>query len=338
MLELLIATVLGLATTYFFIKRIVIRTFPTWSIVGTDVHKPDKPKIPEMGGVGLLAGICVYVAAAALMGGVSREVLSIFLTIMVAGAIGIIDDVFKLNKRVKPALCMLAGLPILLIGSYSTELDVPFSVSFHIPILYVLLVPVAIAVTTNAINMFDVMNGVASGSSLIVLSSLVITWLVKYVLIGGADATTMMGGTLMVLPLMAVLFWYNRFPSKIFLGDTGTLALGAAIGAFSIVYGVEFPAIVAMMVPITNAFFSLFSHGGLFERSELKERPILIAADGRLSSNPSSSAPLTLTKIMLLLGYDRERDVSIGFMYLTLAMSVAAVLSAILIWGLGVSF
>jgi len=332
MLELLIATVLGLATTCLFIRRVVMRIFPSRRIVGTDIHKPDKPEIPEMGGVGLLAGTCVYVAVAALTGVVSGEMLSIFLTIVVAGAIGIIDDIFKLNKRVKPALCMLAGLPILLIRSYPIELAVPFSVSFHIPILYVLLVPIAIAVTTNAINMFDVMNGVASGSSLIVLSSLVVAWLVKCSFVGG-DFTTMMGGALMVLPLMAVLFWYNRYPSKIFLGDTGTLSLGAAIGAFSIVYGLEFPAIIAMMVPITNAFFSLFSHGGLFERSELKERPILIAADGRLSSNPSPNAPLTLTKIMLLLGYDREKDVSAGFMYLTLAMALAGVLSAILIWG-----
>jgi len=332
MLELLIATALGLAATYFFINGIVMRIFPSRRIVGTDVHKPDKPEIPEMGGVGLLAGTCVYIAVAALTGAMSGEMLSIFLTIVVAGGIGIIDDIFGLDKRVKPALCTLAGLPILLIGSYPIELAVPFSVSFHIPILYVLLVPIAIAVTTNAINMFDVMNGVASGSSLIVLSSLVIAWLAKYMLVGG-DVTTMMGGALMVLPPMAVLFWYNRYPSKIFLGDTGTLALGAVIGAFSIVYGVEFPAIVAMMVPITNAFFSLFSHGGLFERSELKERPILIAADGKLSSNPSPNAPLTLTKIMLLLGYDREKDVSAGFIYLTLAMSAAAIFSAILIWG-----
>jgi UDP-N-acetylglucosamine--dolichyl-phosphate N-acetylglucosaminephosphotransferase len=333
MLEPLIAALLGLLATYSFIKRVVMRAFPNWGIVGMDVHKPDRPNIPEMGGVAFLVGITVYVVAAALMGVATIELLSIFLTIIVAGAIGIADDVFKLSKRTKPALCALAGLPIVLIGTYPQDLILPLSVSFHIPVLYALLVPVALAVTTNAINMFDVMNGVASGSSLIILLSLVVTWFVKCLLVGGTDAAAIVGGTLMALPPLAVLFYFNRYPSKIFLGDTGTLASGATIGAFAIVYGVEFPAVVAMMVPITNAFFSLFSHGGLFERSELRERPILIEADGRLSSNPSSRAPLTLTKIMLLLGYDREKDVYAGFMHLTLATAAASVLSGTLIWG-----
>ena len=332
MLELLVASVMGLWATYFFITRVVVKMFPSWGIVGVDVHKPDKPSIPEMGGTALLVGISCFVVVTILLDALTYELLAIFLTIMVAGAIGIADDVFKLNKRVKPALCMLAGLPIVLMGTYPKNLALPFSISFHISTLYPLLVLVALTVTANSINMFDVMNGVASGTSSVVLVALVLSWFVKFIVTGGSGMASIIDGALMVLPPVALLFFYNRYPSKIFLGDTGTLSMGAAIGAVAIVYGLEFPAVVAMMVPITNAFFSIFSHGGLFERSELKERPILIGEDGRLSSNPSPKAPLTLTRLMLLLGYDNEKDLFTGFMELTLAMALAAIICGVFVW------
>jgi len=333
MLELAVAAIMGLWATYLFVTRVVVRIFPGWGIVGVDVHKPDRPSIPEMGGTAFLVGISCFVAAAALLDALTYELLAIFLTIMVAGAIGIADDIFKLNKRVKPALCMLAGLPIVLMGTYPKSLVLPLSISFRIPTLYPLLVLVALAVTTNSINMFDVMNGVASGTSLVVLVALVLSWFVKFIIVGGSSMASIIDGALMVLPPIALLFFYNRYPSKIFLGDTGTLAMGAAIGAFAVVYGIEFPAVIAIMVPITNAFFSIFSHGGLFERSELKKRPILVGEDGRLSSNPDPKAPLTLTRIMLLLGYDNEKDLFTGFMYLTVAMALAAIISSIFVWG-----
>jgi UDP-N-acetylmuramyl pentapeptide phosphotransferase/UDP-N-acetylglucosamine-1-phosphate transferase len=333
MLELLVASVMGLWATYIFITRTVVKMFPSWGIVGVDVHKPSKPSIPEMGGTALLVGISCFVVVAILLDALTYELLAIFLTMMIAGAIGIADDIFKLNKRVKPVLCMLAGLPIVLMGTYPKDLVLPFSISFHIPTVYALLIPIALAVTTNSINMFDVMNGVASGTSSVVLVALVLSWFVKFILTGGSGMVSIIDGALMILPPIALLFFYNRYPSKIFLGDTGTLSMGAAIGAVAIVYGMEFPAVVAMMVPITNAFFSIFSHGGLFERSELKERPILIGEDGKLSSNPDPKAPLTLTRLMLLLGYDNEKDLFTGFMWLTLAMALVAIACAVLVWG-----
>ena len=165
MLELLVASVMGLWATYVFITRVIVKMFPSWGIVGVDVHKPGKPSIPEMGGTALLVGISCFVVVTILLDALTYELLAIFLTMMIAGAIGIADDVFKLNKRVKPALCMLAGLPIVLMDTYPKNLVLPFSISFHVPTLYALLVPIALAVTTNSINMFDVMNGVASGTS-----------------------------------------------------------------------------------------------------------------------------------------------------------------------------
>jgi len=333
MLELLVAAVMGLWATWFFITRVVMKMFPSWEIVGIDIHKPNKPSIPQMGGTAFLVGISCFATAAVLLNAFTDELLAIFLTIVIAGAVGIADDIFKLNKRVKPLLCMLSGLPIVLLQTYPKELVFPFSISFHIPTLYPLLVLVALAVTTNSINMFDVMNGVASGTSSLVLVALVLSWIVKFIITGGSGMTSIIDGTLMVLPPVAVLFFYNRYPSRIFLGDTGTLSMGAAIGAFAIVYGLEFPAVVAMMVPITNAFFSIVSHGGLFERSELKERPILIGEDAKLSSNPSPKAPLTLTRLMLLLGYDNEKDLFTGFMYLTLVMALAAIICGVFVWG-----
>ena len=335
MLALVAASIAGGVATYLFTTRVVMKRFARWGIAGVDVHKPGKPKVPEMGGTALLFGTFCFVTVLALLGALTGELLSIFMAILIAGLIGVIDDRYTLNKRVKPALCALAGLPIVLMGTYPHELLLPLSVSFNIPTLYMILVPIALAVTANAINMFDVMNGVASGTSLIVLLTLVVTWSVRFILVGGTDVAFATGAALMLLPPAVVLFAFNRYPSRVFLGDTGTLALGAAIGAFVVVSGLEFPGVVVMMVPITNAFFSIFSHGGLFERSELKSRPISVGDDGRLSSNPDPSAPLTLTRIILLLGYEREEEVFLAYMQLTLVTAILSVLCGLLIWGIG---
>jgi len=333
MLGLVAAAVAGLVVTYLFLTKVVMKRFPGRGIVGVDVHKPNRPAIPEMGGTALLAGICAYVAVAALLGSLTNEATAVFLTVIASGAIGVADDLFKLDKRVKPALCALAGIPIVLLETHPSTLVLPLSVTFNIPTLYPLLVLIAIAVTTNATNMFDVMNGVASGTSLIVLASLVLAWFMKCFFVGGMDVTAIFGAALMMLPTLFVVFAYNKYPSKVFLGDTGTLAMGGAVGAFAIVFGLELPGVLMMMVPITNSFFSIFSYGGLFERSELRTRPILVGADGRLSSNPDPGAPLTLTRIMLLLGYEGEEEVFGGYMLLTLVMALIALASGFLAWG-----
>jgi len=326
MLDLIVTAVISLIAAYLFIKKVVLERFPKLGIVGKDVHKPGTPVSPEMGGTAFLFGIVVYVAILGLLRPLRPEVVSTFLAIMIAGAVGIIDDLRKLGKRIKPLLTMISAAPLMLMGTTGEYLALPLGVSFHIPTLYALIAPIALAVTSNAINMFDVMNGTATGTSVLAISFLVLAGVAKFFMGGNINLDTLAQMALMILPALLVIYHFNRYPARVFVGDTGTLSMGAAIGAFSIIFGLEVMGVVAMMLPITNAFFSLFSLGRLFERSELETRPILVREGGLLEPNLDRRAPITFTRIMLLLGYKTERELVEAYFEIVLLTSLVGLI------------
>ena len=308
MLDLIAAAAVSAIAAYLFLRKVVMERFPKLGIAGKDVHKPGTPLIPEMGGMALLFGMIVYIVTLSLLRPLSPEIVSVFLTIMIAGAIGIIDDLKKLGKTTKPLLTTISAAPLILMGTTQEYLTLPLGISFHIPTLYKLIAPVTLAVTSNAINMFDVMNGTATGTSIVTISFLILAGVAKSLMGGGIGLDVLTQAALMVLPALLVIYYFNRYPSRVFVGDTGTLSMGATIGALSIVFGLEVMGVTTMMLPITNAFFSLFSLGRLFERSELEARPILVREGGLLEPNLDKRAPITFTRMMLLLGYSNERE------------------------------
>lgn len=333
MLDLVVTAFLSLIATYLFLKEVVIKRFPKFGIVGNDVHKPNTPKLPEMGGMAFLFGVIVYAIILSILGLLTPEITSIFLTIMIAGLVGIIDDLWKLGKRTKPLLTMLSGIPLILMGTTQEYLMLPLGISFHIPTLYKLIAPIALAVTCNAINMFDPMNGVATGTSLITISFLVLAVVARFITIGNIDLSVFARAGFMVIPGLLVVYYFNRFPSRVFVGDTGTLSMGAAIGALCIVFGVEVMGVITLMLPITNAFFSLFSLGRLFERSELEARPIIVKEGGLLEPNLDRRAPITFTRMMLLLGHSHERELIETYMSIVLLSALAGLIVSTFLMG-----
>jgi UDP-N-acetylmuramyl pentapeptide phosphotransferase/UDP-N-acetylglucosamine-1-phosphate transferase len=333
MLDLILISVVSSFGTYLFVTEIVLKRFPKLGIVGKDVHKPNTPTLPEMGGMAFLFGLIVYVSILSVLGPLRPEVVSIFLSTMIAGAIGIIDDLRNLGKRTKPLLTMLSAIPLIMMGTTQEYLILPLGISFRIPTLYKLIAPIALAVTCNAINMFDVMNGVATGTSLLTICFLILAGLARFFMGGNInlDALTQVG--LMVIPTIAVIYYFNKYPSRVFVGDTGTLSMGAVIGALCIVFGLEVIGVITIILPITNAFFSLFSLGRLFERSELEARPIIVKEGGLLEPNLDRRAPITFTRIMLLLGHNAEEELVETYLSIVLLTGlVGIVVSTFLIW------
>lgn len=321
-LTILISSLVAFVIGFVFIKKVVFRIFVKWGIFSKDVHKPySEQTIPESGGTALLVYEAVFVAFLLLFNKISIEVLCLFLVSVIAGLIGFIDDLKKLNKVVKPLLTVAAALPIIFLKETPSYLFLPFGVRFHIPIIYMLLVLIAIPITSNAINMFDVFNGVATGTTLIAVLGLTVLKLIN-IMIGrdNFSLVTFFQVTLLLIPGIFLLYLYNRYPSKMFVGDTGTLSMGALVGALSIIYKLEIAGVLFLLLPITNSFVSLSVFGGLFERSELKERPIIVERDGTLKPNENKSAPITLTRIVLLFGYNKEKEVINFYMMINLIL------------------
>jgi UDP-N-acetylglucosamine--dolichyl-phosphate N-acetylglucosaminephosphotransferase len=290
-------------------------------ITGKDVHKLKEPKLPEMCGLAILMGLTAGALAYALIfPNALREATAFIGTCLIAGAIGLLDDLRPLSARIKPLLTAAACVPILILGTYAPLAFVPFVGLVRFTIIYPLLIPVALAVTSNAVNMMDVMNGAMAGTVSII--SVAIT---AVLLATGKTSTAALSVGL--LAAMLAFYYFNRYPARVFGGDTGSLAVGAALGALAILGGIEAVVVVAMIPFIMNAFSGLASVGGLYERREIAERPIKLLKNGKLQASTKKEAPITLARIILASGPLGEREIVRRMIFLTVISSILAVLT-----------
>ncbi|MEM2776972.1 MAG: hypothetical protein QXU83_06885, partial [Candidatus Bathyarchaeia archaeon] len=129
--------------------------------VGVDIHKLDKPLIPEMCGLAILISIATSSLILSFLNILNKKILfSFILTIVFTGLTGVIDDLKPLNPKLKPAFTALASLPIILLQAYDPHPYLPFIGKVRLTILYPFLIPFGISVPANAVNMMDVFNGV----------------------------------------------------------------------------------------------------------------------------------------------------------------------------------
>jgi len=313
---------LGFAAT-FLSMPVVIQRMRKHRIVGVDVHKKDRPVIPEMGGIAVLLGLTVSVTVTAvLMPEKTGLLASFFATTLIAGVIGAVDDIKTLNAKVKPLLTALASAPILLMRTYSPYPVFPIVGAVRLTIVYPLLIPFAIAVPSNAVNMMDPFNGTMSGTCTIVTLVLLFSSLI----LGRSDAALL---SICLLGPLLVFYYYNRYPAKVFSGDTGSLSIGAALGAIAILGQLEAVAVVAFAPQIMNAFYGLATVGRLYERREVS-RPVTMLGDGRLMASTDPKAPITLARVTLARGPLYEYEAARVFIVLASIAGVLAVLTAYL--------
>jgi len=300
---------------------VIARFMRSHGITGKDVHKIGGPEIPEMCGVAILFGLSVGVTGyAVLVPGSAREAMAFLGATLIAGSIGIVDDRHPLGPKTKPLLTAIACVPILLLGTYIPYPNLPFIGEARLTIVYPLLIPLAFAVTSNAVNMMDVMNGAMPGTVAIIA-----TMLTGILIVAGEWKIVPLSAGLVAA--MLALFYFNRFPAKVFSGDTGSLAVGAALGALAILGRMEMVVVIALIPQIMNAFYGLSSVGRLYERREIRQRPTKLLNDGRLAATVEKNAPITLARLVLAAGPTTERKLVQGMMLLTVLSSILALLT-----------
>jgi len=302
---------------------IVAKLMRSRGITGVDIHKLAKSEVPEMCGLAILIGLAVgSIAYCLTMPLAVREAAAFIGTVLIAGAIGIIDDLHPLGARIKPVLTAFACVPILILGTYVPYPEIPLYGPVRLTIVYPILIPIALAVTSNSINMMDVMNGAMPGTVAIVAFTMVgiLLWA------GELRTATLAGG---LLAAMLAFFYFNRYPSKVFDGDTGSLSVGAALGALAILGRVEAVMVVALIPQIMNSFYGLSSVRGLRERREIRQRPTQLLDNGMLQASNVKGAPVTLARLILAAGPMGEKDVVRAMMILT---AVSSLLAAATYW------
>lgn len=290
-------------------------------VTGEDVHKLSKVKIPEMCGLAILFGLTIGMTAyVALRPSAIREAVAFLGTVLITGGIGIVDDLRPLGARVKPLLTAVACLPILILGTYVPDPVIPLIGPVRLTLVYPIIIPIAIAITSNSVNMMDIMNGSMPGTVAIIAAAATAVLLIS----GDLQTASLAAG---LLAAMLAFYYFNRFPSRVFDGDTGSLAVGAALGALAILGRIETVMVVAMIPHIMNAFYGLASVGGLHERREIHQRPIRLLDNGLLKANTEKGAPVTVARLILAEGPLGEKDIVKGMMILTAVSSCLALLT-----------
>lgn len=301
-----------------------------------DVHKNDGRMVPSPAGPLLVCALVLGEVIAFVFYG-SIIPLVMIGVILIAGLIGFLDDVRSLSGTLKPTLLVLAALPLLLGQRISPELYTPrlyfplfTSTGTHF-IIFGILILASIPVVSNAFNMMDAFNGEISGFTVITSVALVVAIILRATVFESYSIVRLA----VALPLVSValaFFFYNRYPSRIFDGDSGSLTFGAMYAALSFIGGVEFAALVAIIPAVMNSFYILSSVKKIVERRRMAARPTFLRGDGLLQATDKTGAPMTLARMILLDGPLSEQQIVSHILGLTIFSSLLAVLTSIFTW------
>jgi phospho-N-acetylmuramoyl-pentapeptide-transferase len=136
------------------------------------------------------------------------------------------------------------------------------------PVLYFVLVFLVIAGATNGVNLTDGLDGLAAGSSAIVLLTYTA---ICYITFGQQDLALLAA---CLVGACVGFLWFNAFPASIFMGDTGSLGLGGAIGAFAVVTQTEILLIIIGGIFVIEALSVLIQ---VFSFKSFGRRVLLMA-------------------------------------------------------------
>ena len=205
--------------TVYFLTPFLIRALEKRNQTVKDYNRKGGAMVSRPGGPSIIAGILTSELVLYLFFPM-EEIIAIMATTGLAFLVGLVDDKKVMGGWFKPLALAAAALPILLLGVYDSNLAFPIFGEVRIPLLYFPIVIFMIVITGNTVNSIDVLNGVASGFMTIASFSLTISLLIlqNYEI---AIASLPLG-------FVSLAFYkYHKFPSKIFPGDSGALALGA---------------------------------------------------------------------------------------------------------------
>ena len=334
-LYLLIICIAGFFTTRIIIPYI-ISLMKKKKYIGYDIHKNSKPEVAESGGLSIVIGISVTsLLLMIIFHSVSNELLIYFLTVLISGIIGFVDDRIKLKSFYKIILTILTGTAIFL-ANYIGFINVisptlPFLGVTRLTMIYPLAAPLIVAVFANALNMLEGYNGEGSGTSLIALSFLFICGLIW-------NSSIVILITSSSIAVIIPFFIYNKFPAKLFPGDIGTLSMGAIFACIALLGSMEVAVFCALLIHIFNSFFVISSVKGFFESSDIQDQKsdiILLDNDLIMASEKRTSA-LTLPRLILAKGPLKEPDLVKNFYVISIICGFFSIISVLLTqWTLG---
>lgn len=226
---------------------------PEESLELHNLHR-SKEGTPTMGGILILLSIIFSVLLWADLSN-AYILLTVFVTAGF-GCVGFIDDYIKLSKnrskglgflgKIIPqtAIAVLIGCFVFIDQNLGTKLDLPFfkNIILDLGIFYIIFAAVVVVGSSNAVNLTDGLDGLAIGCTIMVaLTYTFLSYVTGHMVfseylfipfIPGAGELAIFCSSILGAGLG--FLWFNCFPASVFMGDVGSLALGAGLGTIAV--------------------------------------------------------------------------------------------------------
>ena len=221
-----------------------------------------KQGTPTMGGVVILVALAI---TCLVMGRLTAELALVLIATLATGVLGLIDDLTSVTHGRSLGLtphAKMIGLTLICVlfcllsinwcgvepvvrfpGGFSVDLGVLTTTvdiagePFHIPWLYMIFTWLLIVGLSNAVNLTDGLDGLAGGTSMIAMLVMAAVCFIcndsNLIIFCAAGAGACLG-----------FLWFNCYPASIFMGDTGSLALGAALACVAVMTNTEVVSLI----------------------------------------------------------------------------------------------
>src|SRR3989338_6913529 len=254
---LLLATIFISFFCALFVIPFWIRKARQENLVGKDMHKQNKNEVAEGGGVGVMfgfsIGVLLYLAINTFYFQRSEFLISIFAiltTLFIATMLGSIDDLLGwkkgLSKSMRIVMMLFAAIPLMVINAgESILLGIDFGLVFPL-----FLIPLGIVGAATTFNFLAGYNGLEASQGILILSALsVVTFLT-----GNSWLSVI---ALCMVAALTAFYIFNKYPAKIFPGDTLTYPVGALIAVIAILGNIEKIAIFFFIPYILETILKL---------------------------------------------------------------------------------
>lgn len=220
-----------------------------------------KSGTPTMGGVVVLIASST---AFLLFGHYSKEALVALFTYILCGLVGLGDDIISIRQErslgLRARTKLISQLAISVIFGYlavevlglSTAISIPLTnLSLDLGFLYYPFIFLVLAATTNALNLTDGLDGLAAGSTALIMGVFMIIafqeW--RHMEVSYAQDIAILSAA--VVGASTGFLWFNSAPANIFMGDTGSLSLGGIVAVTAILLKIE------LLLPIIGGLLVL---------------------------------------------------------------------------------
>ena len=237
-------------------------------------HKRHKKPTPIIGGIGLffvfwITFLILKFTYPETFFEINSSILYIFLGSLIILLVGLADDIVPLSAWVKLAAQISSAIVIYLGGLQVELVSSPWG-SVDIGNFSIILTIIWVIMLTNSINLIDGLDGLASGVSLI--GSVIL--LIISVLYGISYVSLILSG---LIGFLIIFLYYNKYPARIFLGDSGSMQIGYYFAVFSLIFPMKSYALSALYIPLVVLAVPIIESVTSFFRRLISGKKIMVA-------------------------------------------------------------